>query len=79
MRKHLQTHATFAHIFNELTAYSRGKYLGEMHEDQIASFAALHQSAMPSIQHPASSDPSLSDGTLQHWSKPMNCISLSIT
>ena len=32
MRKHLQTHATFAHIFKELTAYSRGEYLGEMHE-----------------------------------------------
>lgn len=46
MRKHLQTHAAFAHIFNELTAYCRGEYLEAMHEDQIGSFDALHRSAL---------------------------------
>ncbi len=49
MRKHLQTHATFAHIFKELTAYCRGQYLEAMHQDEIASFDTLHQSAMSSI------------------------------
>ncbi len=46
MRKHLQTHAAFAHIFNELTAYCRGEYLEAMREDQIGSFDALHRSAI---------------------------------
>lgn len=56
MRKHLQTHAAFAHIFHELTAYCRGEYHEAMHEGQIGSFDALHQSAVPDILYSAAAE-----------------------
>ena len=46
MRKHLQTHAAFAHIFHELTAYCQGAYQDAMHVEHIGSFDALHLSAV---------------------------------
>ena len=45
MRKHLLTHAAYAHIFHELTAYCRNEYLEAMHQDQIPSFDDLLRSA----------------------------------
>ena len=41
MRKHLLTHAAYAHIFNKLTDFCRNEYLAAIHEDQIPSFDDL--------------------------------------
>ena len=38
MRKHLLTHAAYAHIFNKITDFCRNEYQAAMHEDQIPSF-----------------------------------------
>lgn len=45
MRKHLLTHAAYAHIFNRLTEFCRSEYLTAMHEELIPSFDDLLQRA----------------------------------
>ena len=46
MRKHLLTHAAYAHIFRELTAYCRNEYLKAMNMDDIPLFDDLLLSAL---------------------------------
>jgi len=41
MRKHLLTHAAYAHIFNKLTDFCRNEYQAAMGEDQIPDFETL--------------------------------------
>ena len=47
MRKHLLTHAAYAHIFNKLTDFCRNEYLAAIHEDQIPSFDDLLPPEIP--------------------------------
>ena len=47
MRKHLLSHAAYAHIFHKLTHYCQNEYLEAMHEDLIPSFECLLKSAFP--------------------------------
>ncbi len=49
MRKHLLTHAAYAHIFNRLTDFCRFEYQTAMHEESIPSFDDLLPAA-PSIR-----------------------------
>ena len=41
MRKHLLTHAAYAHIFNRLTDFCRTEYQAAMHEELIPPFDSL--------------------------------------
>lgn len=48
MRKHLLTHAAYAHIFSKLTDFCRYEYLAAMQEEPMPSFDDL----LPSAPHP---------------------------